>query len=280
MKFLRLTRWLPVLVLALVTAGCGQSTGPDLAWTPDRTPLVSAHRGGPVDGYPENAIETFQHTVDVIGDCLIECDIRQTRDGVLIMMHDKELDRTTTGTGYVDDHDWKEIQHLHLVDNNGNRTRYKVPTLRQTLDWAKGKAILTLDVKADLYKPVIDEVRNADAVDHVVIITYTLEQARQVHELAPEMMISASASGLDGTDRLLASGIPHDKLVAFVGVYEPERQVYDKLHAAGIRAILGTMHNLDNRARIQGGSVYRTLVANGADILATDRPAAAAEALK
>ena len=278
MRRTRLPVW--IVGLLLVTGATAQGLRPDLGWNEDTKPLISAHRGGPVSGFPENAIETFQHTVDAVGFCIIECDVRQSKDGALVMMHDETLDRTTTGSGNVADYTFEELQALFLKDNAGNATEFKIPLLRQVLDWAKDKAILTIDVKADLYEPVIGEVRLANARSRSVIITYTLEQALAVHKLAPELMISASATGVEGTKKLLAAKLPHDRLVAFVGVYEPRRQVYDLLHQAGIRAILGTMHNLDNKAAARGPIVYETLVTNGADILATDTPLAVFHALQ
>ena len=83
-------------------------------------------------------------------------------------------------------------------------------------------------------------------------------------------MISASAKGVEGVRRLLESGVDPKCLVAFVGVYEPSKDVYDLLHKNGIRAILGTMGNLDKKAEKRGFKVYKKLLKNGADILATD----------
>ncbi len=271
--------WMCLIGILVVIPGLSQIR-PELHWTEDTKPMISAHRGGPAPGYPENAIETFQNTVDAIGFCIIECDVRRTADGELIMMHDETLDRTTTGSGPVAETDFATIQTLKLKDNSGSATEFKVPTLEQVLEWARDKAILTIDVKAELYSPVIAAVRQANARGYSVIITYTLEQALTVHKLAPELMISASATGVDGTQRLLDSKIPHGRLVGFVGVYEPRRQVYELLHQAGIRAILGTMHNLDNKAAARGPVVYTTLINNGADILATDNPVAAHMALQ
>ena len=73
-----------------------------LRWTETAPILVSAHRGGPVPGLPENAVETFEYALNH-APALIETDVRRTADGVLVLMHDETLDRTTTGTGRVDD---------------------------------------------------------------------------------------------------------------------------------------------------------------------------------
>ena len=93
-------------------------------------------------------------------------------------------------------------------------------------------------------------------------------------------MISASAKGVEGVRRLLESGVDQKCLVAFVGVYEPSKDVYDLLHENGIRAILGTMGNLDKKAEKHGLRVYKQLLKNGADILATDNVPLAASAIE
>src|SRR5690606_4767374 len=90
-------------------------------YTPDRIPIIGAHRGGVFDGLPENAIATYDHLLQLTH-AVIEVDPRMTRDGVVVVMHDETLDRTTTGTGYVRDHTWKELQELRLKDASGKPT--------------------------------------------------------------------------------------------------------------------------------------------------------------
>ena len=70
--------------------------------------IAAAHRGGPSPGYAENAVETFAHVASEIP-ALLEIDIARTKDGQLVLMHDDELDRTTTGSGLVRDRTLAEI---------------------------------------------------------------------------------------------------------------------------------------------------------------------------
>src|SRR5690554_568523 len=80
-----------------------------LTHTDNRVPLISAHRGGPEAGYPENAIETFEMSAKR-QPLIIECDVAITKDSVLVLMHDDKIDRTSTGNGYVNDYTFKELQ--------------------------------------------------------------------------------------------------------------------------------------------------------------------------
>ena len=251
-----------------------------LRWTPRRQPIVAAHRGGPMNGFPENCIETFENAL-VYAPCLIECDVARTKDSVLVMMHDKTLNRTTTGEGEVGGYTLEELKKLKLRDNQGNVTPYQIPTLAEVLDWARDKAIIELDIK----RPVTPEeiakiIREKQAENFTVVITYDTPATEYYHQLNPKLMISASAKGVEGVRRLLESGVDQKCLVAFVGVYEPSKDVYDLLHENGIRAILGTMGNLDKKAEKHGLRVYKQLLKNGADILATDNVPLAASAIE
>ena len=251
-----------------------------LKYAPGKTPLIGAHRGGPEKGFPENAIETFQHSLRY-APCLIECDIRKTKDGQLVFMHDASLDRTTTGNGAVSDYTLPELKKLRLKDNFGAVTDYRIPTLSEVLNWTVGKAILELDVKASVSpEEILQAILQAKALPYVVIITYSIEQLKIYRDLHPDLMISASAKSVEGVQRVLASGINPRRLLVFVGVSEPAPEVYELLHQNGIRAILGTMHNIDNRAAKRGISVYLQVLANGADILATDNVPLAAQAIR
>lgn len=251
-----------------------------LEWHPGKEPLISAHRGGPEPGFPENAVETFENTLRY-GPCLIECDVRITKDGQLVMMHDETLDRTTTGSGKVSDHTLAELKELYLKDNDKKQTTFRIPTFGEVLQWAKGRAVLTADVKREVaFQQVIAEIRAHKAEGHCVIIVYNNENLLTVHRLAPDLMISASALGMDGVKALFATDVPPGRICAFVGVYEPPREVYELLHQKGISSILVTSGNLDNRALARGIRVYRELFRNGADIISTDNIALASKAIK
>ena len=241
-------------------------------WTPESKPLISAHRGGPYPGYPENCIETFEyvltHTLTII-----ECDIVLTKDEQLIMMHDNTLNRTTTGTGRVEQQTLEEIKKLQLKDNEGNVTPYSIPTLREVLDWTKGNAILTLDIKRGVpLEKVIRLVEETNSEAYAVIITYNIEQAKEVYNLNPDLMISASIRNDEELNSILVSGIPLENIIAFTGTSLKSASFYDNLHVKGIYCILGTLGNLDNKAIAKGDKIYLDFISIGADILATDRP--------
>lgn len=244
-----------------------------------RLPLISAHRGGvEIHGYPENAIETFQYTLSQTF-ALIECDVSMTKDSVLLLMHDNTLDRTTTGKGPLKDKTWAEIKPLLLIDDFGDTTQFHAPLFDSVLTWAKGKALLTVDVKRGVpFEKVIETIKKYKVEDHVVVITYNAADAQKVHELHSTLMISATIRNLEEWKRIEDTKIPPANLVAFVGTKEAEPSLYDLLHSKGILCILGTMGNLDQMAVARGNLVYKSFIVKGADILSTDRPFEVGEA--
>src|SRR5687768_8425549 len=79
-------------------------------WRRAERPLTISHRGHSI-AYPENTRIAYEKAIE-LGCEMIECDVNITSDGVLVMMHDWKLDRTTNGSGRVSDCTWADIQRL------------------------------------------------------------------------------------------------------------------------------------------------------------------------
>ena len=110
--------------------------------------LVVAHRGD-WRYAPENSLQAVEHSIKM-GVDIVEVDLQKTKDGVLIIMHDSTLDRTTTGKGKVADKTWEEISQFRLRNGCGIKTVQKIPTLEELLIATKGRVLINLD-KADRY---------------------------------------------------------------------------------------------------------------------------------
>lgn len=100
-----------------------------------------------------NAIEScIAESID-----MVELDLRITSDGVPILLHDEMLDRTTNGTGRVDQLRWADIKKLRLREGLGGDTPltgHRIPTLKEALRVAKGRILINLDSKV----PITDEI--------------------------------------------------------------------------------------------------------------------------
>ncbi len=236
-------------------------------------PMVSGHRGARYHkDYPENCLETFQYLASKEY-LVIECDVSMSKDGQLYLMHDNSLDRTTTGTGKVADKDWAYISSLQLLTANGEPTDFRVPLLSDVLNWASGKAILSLDVKRGVpYEKVLKMVQQYKATPYVIIITYNISAAKEVHKFNPAVLISVTARNDKELDRLLDSGIATDKMIAFTGTVRSPESLYKRLHELNILSIFGTFGNIDRQAESRGARIYHELLNSGVDIIATDYP--------
>jgi glycerophosphoryl diester phosphodiesterase len=237
---------------------------------------VAAHRGGPGPGFPENAISTLENTLRQ-GPAVLEIDIARTRDGVLVLMHDETVDRTTTGTGRVSNLTLSQLQALRLKDRDGLALDVGVPTLREVLDWAAGRTVLELDVNNGVpFAEVIAEVRAAGALDRVIVITYRDDAAVRVHELAPAIMISVSIDAATDLDALVARGVDLTRVLAWTGVEEPNAALNGALARRGVEAMFGTLGNparsWDGRFLREGRDQYARLAATGLALISSDRP--------
>jgi glycerophosphoryl diester phosphodiesterase len=118
--------------------------------------MVVAHRGCWHD--------TSENSIDAIDACIaagidmVELDVRATRDGKLVLMHDASVDRMTDGTGKVADLDWKQLRTLRLRHGGGRDTpvsERRIPTFEQALRAAKNKILINVDAKALLSPAVL-----------------------------------------------------------------------------------------------------------------------------
>jgi glycerophosphoryl diester phosphodiesterase len=242
--------------------------------------LVSAHRAGPAPGLPENALETISATLNRNPNALLEIDIQKSADGTLFLLHDDQLDRTTTGTGEANRLSWKMLSKLFLEDNGGKSTRFRIPRLADALALAKKrKAIVQLDVKRGVpFADVVAAVRNAKAERYALIITYNDRDAAQVAKLAPELMVSVSITNADMLVRLKAAGVPTQQMLAWTGTRTPNPALMQVLRDAGIEPMFGTLgrpgNRLDDQWLADGNpSEFAELSAQGAVVIGTDRAA-------
>jgi glycerophosphoryl diester phosphodiesterase len=105
--------------------------------------LVAAHRGD-WRNYPENSLKGFESAIEM-GVDIIEVDLAITKDGVIVIMHDETIDRTTNGKGKPSDYTLSELSQFTLKTGSGTVSRHKIPTLEEVMNLAKGKVLVNLD---------------------------------------------------------------------------------------------------------------------------------------
>lgn len=271
---------IPILLISFLLIGCNGKNKQEKTlqtyfnYVENRELLVSAHRGGKgYVGYPENCLETMQYVKKHIPNALFEIDVAKSKDGVLLLMHDNALDRTSTGSGRVDQNNWEALSKLKLKDNFDSIVDFKIPLFKDVLDWAKkDNAILTVDIKRSVDpEEVLHFIEENDALNQSVIITYSMETAQKLYKLNPNVVLSVSIRNMEEFNRAANSGIPWKNMVAFTGTKLSDPSLYNKLHKKGVMCMLGTLGNLDRQAAAKGDHLYKEWAKLGIDIFAADR---------
>ena len=248
----------------------------------DGRKIISGHRGTHITGYPENSIEGFEYVLNHTP-AFFEIDPRVTKDSVIVLLHDATLDRTTNGTGKLADYTWEEVKKLRLKDPEGNLTPYRIPTLQEAMDWAKGKTVLNLDKKDVPMHMITDIIRKNKADNYMMVTVHTAEQALFYYRDNPKRMMSAFVKTEEAMKAYEAAGVPWKNMIAYIGSEnKPEnKKMYDLLHARGVRCMISAAPVYDKlkapRARAEA---YRSIFSSGADILESDLPVEVAEAMR
>lgn len=149
------------------------------------TPLVIAHRGNSLHA-PENTLEAIRQAIDAGAD-LVEVDVNMSKDGVVVLMHDYTVDRTTNGKGKVSDLTLAELKALDAgAWKDPKYAGERIPTLEEACRLAKGKMPLVLDLKGNGYAEEIAEVVNRlEMSDQIIAACWTLEQAANIQRHLP-----------------------------------------------------------------------------------------------
>ncbi|RKX99967.1 glycerophosphodiester phosphodiesterase, partial [Candidatus Poribacteria bacterium] len=133
---------------------------------------------------PENTLLSFRTAIE-LGVDAVECDVRLTKDGRLILMHDETVDRTTNGSGRVSELTFEEIRALDAGKGE------KVPTLEELLDLVKDKVELLLELKGEgTADEAVRSVEERGMGDQVLFISFSVERLRRVKELKPGYQVA------------------------------------------------------------------------------------------
>lgn len=236
--------------------------------------LLQAHRAGDRPGAAENSLAAINASL-ADGAVFVEIDVARSADGVLVLMHDDTVDRTTTGTGRVVDMTYDELAALSLVDVDGRDTGEAVPTLAEALATLDGRGFAQIDRKRSAsFGEIAAAVEKADARDRTMVITYSVEEAIALSQRIPGVMISAGIDSRDDVARLRAAGVDLERVTAWLGLGSgrPDRDA--ELARLGVETSYG-----DFRAEREGRIDYRRMADNGAEIISVDDVPAAAAAL-
>lgn len=212
-----------------------------------------AHRGA--SAYePENTLRSFKRAVEMGAD-MLELDVRLSRDGHLIVMHDENLDRTTNGIGPARE---KTLAELKTLDAGGGE---KIPTLEEVIGLVKGKTGFVIELKEPgTERGVIELLRENQLIQDVFIVSFHRNFLIKIKEREPQMrtglILYSSLDPIQAAKECLADAVaPYHDFVT------PE--MVEKAHGDNLILITWTV---DDRRRAE------YLRGIGVDGIVTNKP--------
>lgn len=246
---------------------------------------VISHRGD-WRNTPENSIRAIQNCID-LGVNMVEIDIKKTKDNELILLHDKTLDRTTTGKGLPQDYTLAEIKQMRLRNGAGVATSHQIPTLEEAMIVAKGKIWVNIDKGYD-YFDLVEKVLEKTGTTQQVLIKAGLPYQKVVAEnkavldklFFMSIIDMANPDAMTMVEEYIKNMQPKAFEVCFTQIDQALQNVLDRIQKSGSKVWINTLWPSlcaglnDDRAveENQQDSIWGKVIEMGASFIQTDRP--------
>jgi glycerophosphoryl diester phosphodiesterase len=198
--------------------------------------LLVAHRGASFYE-PENTLRAVKRAIELGAD-MVEVDVRLSKDGFVVVIHDETVDRTTDGTGYVEKKSLKELKNLDAGLGE------KIPTLDEVIETVKGKVKLVIELKKQGFEDkVIEILRQKDFVEDAILTSFFHKAVKKVKELNSRIKtgIIFRCSPVDVTDLALKSKAD----ILFPEYKYVNSEMVDEIHRKGLEVYVWTIDNLE-----------------------------------
>lgn len=249
-------------------------------------PMVLAHQGGE-ELRPSNTMAAFQHAVD-LGVDVLEMDVHATKDGVIVVMHDDTVDRTTDGSGAIKEMTFAEIGALdagyYWTDDDGQTYPYRgqgigVPALAEVLQ-AFPDMPMNIEIKQaepSIVVPFCQLLREYGMAQQALVPSFNAQTIAELRETCPEVATSLVRSEVTQFWILNVLGLSAVFRAPGEAIQVPERSTLPLLgevqvvtarfvrnaHRHNMAVHVWTIDETDDMER---------LLALGVDGLITDRP--------
>ena len=255
--------------------------------------LVVSHRGDWRNA-PENSLQAFKNCIDM-GVDMVELDLKKTKDGELVLMHDKKIDRTMNGKGAPENFTLDSLKTLRLKNGVGCKTRHQIPTFREVMQLCKGKIMVNVDKGYDYFDDAMKVLRETGTVDQCIIkaeLPYEVVKAEHGDELKNMIFMPVVNLCKPGAEEIIDSYIKNMKPKAFELVFKTDDantlRLIKKVRDSGARVFINTLwpelcggHDDDRAVELkQPEESWGWIVGQGAKLIQTDRPALLLEYLR
>ena len=234
MKSRRLFAILIIVLTGIVILSIVMPDAPTSAYYRDiERPLVIAHQGG--DGvWPGDTMFAYENAVKIGADVL-EMDAHITKDGKIVLMHDEKVDRTTDGTGLIEDLTLDQLKQLDAAykwsDDGGNTFPYRgqgiqVPTLEELFQkFPQTRYVIEIKLTENpIDKPLCDLIRKHNMQDKVVVASFHDQAMQNFRATCPEVATSASRGEVTKfvlLGKVLLSGLVAPQYESIQPPYDP-----------------------------------------------------------
>lgn len=240
-----------------------------------RGPLYAGHRGmGGDEGTvaPELTLSALRAAI-AYGLDFVEVDPRPTSDGVLVVMHDSTVDRTTYGHGKVCDLTFAQVRALRIRWERypGDFTCESVPTFEEVLRTCRGRIPVLVDAdKTDRVGLIVDAIRKVDAHEWAIFDSRDVSKIRQALALDPQLKVMIRPKRVEDITSACRE-IGRKPVIMQLGK-DQLREGTSVAHAYGAKVLTNVFDEDSTIDETGDVGAYRQLIAAGSDILQSDRP--------
>ena len=149
--------------------------------------IVVGHRGNHHEA-PENTLVSYEQALAAKAP-IVELDLNRSKDGVVVLVHDDTVDRTTNGSGYVKDLTLQQLKELDAgLWKSPRYAGETIPTFQEVAELCKDRAIMMLDLKADVKGDEIAKVLSSTGIrqDQVIVAPWKIERAPGLAPYLPD----------------------------------------------------------------------------------------------
>ena len=249
--------------------------------------VVACHRGD-WRNYPENSIPAIESIIRMGAD-IMELDLKLTKDSVLVLSHDKTIDRCLTGKGNVSDYTLAELKAMRLKRAHGVATdSLRIPTLKEALECCKDRICVNVDQGYEYYDLVLQITEELGVTDQILIkgsypaAAVAEKMASHEHNMMYMPICNLSKeSGKKLFEEYQEKGIVPLAYEICWKKFSPEvQQTFDTIHKTGSKLWVNTIWGslcgyLDDDKALDCGDpakIYDQVMAFGPSFIQTDRP--------
>lgn len=247
--------------------------------------LVVSHRADWRNA-PENSLQAIKNCM-AMGVDMVEIDLKKTKDGQLILLHDKTIDRTTTGKGKPEDYTLAELRQFRLRNGAGHKTDHVIPTFEEVMTLCKGKILVNVDKGYDYFKDAYAILEKTGTVQQCIMKAgLPYEQVRMENGEVLEKMIFMPVINLhkDGAETIIDGYMKNLKPVAYELVFDNDgeevQRLIKKVRDSGAKIFINSLWaelcggHYDDRAVEQNepDESWGWIIGQGVKLIQTDRP--------